>query len=496
MARAALVAAAILTLAAPLAAQDDPTEEAGSELRLLGTSSTLIEVNDTHEDEPGGEEYHKLREVLSLNLAWSDFTLGVQGQYVGYSVATDQVEPGDLDRVYEGLELRKYYLEYLKERLSLRLGTFYTSLGRGLTLYVQKNDVLGFDEPVRGGTASATLGPVELTALGGRVSEPLLQAQFNRTFEDEIYAGHALLRLPRELYLGGSYVSAELASTSPLHGDDQVDTWAVEGGGYGIAGFLDAHAEWAEMEKVERGREKDGWGRYLALSSTFGPVTLLAEAKDYWSFAYRYNTPPTAGVTTEFYDHNDVKGGRLKAGLDLAATGTLVEASWGDFDSHREPGTLGANGDAQREWYLGLQESWRDVYLEASWFERDLPDRGMEERHVVADLHLTVADFSDVVVGFDGRTEESFVRSELDRYHLTFTRSPWGSIGLRYATDEISLPPTRRDYWGGEVQVLPVPTVTFTLFVGADPGGLVCSGGQCREMPPFDGMRFEVEWRF
>jgi hypothetical protein len=492
------VAAALLALAAPLAAQDAAPESPQQELRFFGTSDTLFELNQTTEGEPGPNagEYQKLRELLSLNLAWSAFTVGVQGQGLYYS-DRERVDPSDFDRVYDDLTLRKYFLQYVKEKVSFRLGTFYTSLGRGLTLYVQKNDQLGFDEPVNGGTGTVSLGPVEVTALGGRVSDPLLEARHGHHVEDYVYAGHALVELPRELYLGGSYVNAELDGGNPTYGDDEVKTWAVEGGGYGIAGFLDAHAEWAEVDKVEQGRSKQGYGGYLSLSSTFGPITLLGEVKDYWAFAYRYNNPPTAGQNEEAYEHNDVKGGRLKVGADIAATGTLLWASYGDFNTHKRPESLGGEGgDAQSEWYLGVQETYRRLYLEASYFDRDSPDRGFQEQHTLADLHLRVADSGDAAVGFDGRTEKTdYYRLARNRSHLTFSWASLGSVGVRYSwTDRSSYP--SEQFWGGELQYFPIQSITLSLFYGDDPGGLVCSGGQCREEPPFEGLRAQVEWRF
>jgi hypothetical protein len=493
--RAAALALVVLT-AAPIAAQEEAATAPERTFRLFGATNTLFEINRTSEDEPDGGEYQKLRELLSLNLSWSAFTVGVQAQYLYYS-DRELVDPLDLDRVYDGLDLRKYYLEYLKEKVTFRLGTFYTSLGRGLTLYVQKNEALGFDEPLHGGTATVTLGPVEVTALGGRVSEPTLEARLGHHVEDYLYAGHALFHLPLDLYLGGSYVSADLDSESESFDNDQVDIWSVEGGGYAIGGFLDAHAEWAEVDKVVRERAKEGYGRYLSLSSTFGPITLLGEVKDYWNFAYRYNNPPTAGQTEEFYDHNDVKGGRLKVGADISATGSLVTASYGEFDSHKRPESLGGErGDAQQEWYLGLQQTFQLVYLEASYFDRDSSDRGIQEQHTLADVHITVASRGDLTAGYDGRTESAeYFTSVIDRSHLGFSWSPYGSVGVRYSWKERTRL-AKEEFWGGEVMYLPIPAVTISLFYGADPGGLVCSGGQCREEPPFDGVRAEVEWRF
>jgi hypothetical protein len=83
----------------------------------------------------------------------------------------------------------------------------------------------------------------------------------------------------------------------------------------------------------------------------------------------------------------------------------------------------------------------------------------------------------------------------LDRYYVGFSLSPYGSITARYACDDKSTVPAE-DYWGGEIEYFPIRAITIGLFVGSDPGGLVCSGGQCRVEPEFEGLRARFAWRF
>jgi hypothetical protein len=496
MSRLGIAALLLLAAAAPAWAQEDgagePEERA---YRLFGTWNVTYEDNQTNEDDD--EAYQKLKSLLNLNLVWWRMSAGVQLEYLDWS-DPELVDPGDLDRLREGFELRKYWVEYLSDPFDARLGTFFSSFGHGLTLYVQKNDVVGFDEPIHGGTATLSVGRLELTALGGEVSEPLLSNRFGREFEDTIWGTSARFQLPAELYVGGSIVGAELQSTFPGQPDDEVDAWAVEAGGIELGGVLDVHAEYSELEQTERGRLAEGHGGYLALSSTLGPVTLLGEYKDYWNFSYRYNNPPTAGSTIEPYDHADVKGPRLMVSADILATGTRLYASAGDFDSHREEDSLGGtDGDRQFEWYGGVEETAGPVYLEASYFNRDWKDRGITEEHLIADLHFTtLGGRGDLSCGYDTRKEDfGFVSSALDRSYLGFSLSPYGSVTARWARDDKSTVGVE-EFWGGEVEFFPIRAITVGLFVGSDPGGLVCSGGQCRIEPPFEGLRARFAWRF
>jgi hypothetical protein len=496
MSRLGIAALLFLAAAAPAWAQDEGTGKAEERsYRLFGTWNVTYEDNQTNEDED--EAYQKLKSLLNLNLVWWRMSAGVQLEYLDYS-DPELVDPGDLDRLREGFELRKYWVEYLSDPFDARLGTFFSSFGHGLTLYVQKNDVVGFDEPIHGGTATLSIGRLELTALGGEVSEPLLSDRFGREFEDTIWGSSVRFQLPAELYVGGSIVGAELQSTFPDQPDDEVDAWAVEAGGIELGGMLDVHGEYSEIEQTERGRLTEGYGGYLALSSTLGPVTLLGEYKDYWNFGYRYSNPPTAGSNLEPYDHADVKGPRLMVSGDILATGTRLYASIGDFDSHRKEDSLGGtDGDRQFEWYAGVEETAGPLYLEASYFNRDWKDRGITEEHVITDVHLAIlGGRGDLSGGYDTRTEDfGFASSDLDRSYLGFSLSPYGSVTARFAREERSGAGSE-DFWGGEIEFFPIRAITLGLFIGGDPGGLVCSGGQCRIEPPFEGLRARFAWRF
>lgn len=486
----ALAVTLLLAAAAPAAAQDD-TENKKKSYRIFGQLTTEFELNETDDE----DDYTKFKQLASFNLEWSKFSIGAQAEFLDYS-DPELADPLDLDRLREGFELRRYYVDYQGDHITARLGTFFSSFGRGLTLYVQKNDALGLDEPFHGVTASLRTKYVEATILGGRVTEPQLQNRYGREFEDEVMGGRVLVRLPLDLYVGGSVVSAELDRFFP-EGIDEVDVWAVEAGGMSLFGVLDLAGEWAEIEKTESNRFKEGYGRYFSAAAYIGPVSVLAEYKDYFNFAYRYNEPPDAGRADESSDHNDVKGPRLLVSADLWSIGSILHASYGDFDTHKKttsPG--GTNGDHIAEWYAGIEQTIGPVYFEGSYFDRDYSDREIKETHTLGDLHVSVGTSGEIILGYDQRLEKSdYFRLETTRTTLAYSRSPHGTVSLRYAYEDRS-GFEREDFWGVEVQYLPKPTLIFTLFGGGDPGGLVCAGGQCRQEPRFEGYRLNFTWRF
>lgn len=481
--RRLLAVAVAAVLAAPAATRADDGD--GKSYRIFGQLTSLVELNRSDDR----DDYTKFKQLVSFNVEWKRLTIGAQLEYLWWS-DQDAVDPLDLDHLRSGFEARKYYIDYQSDLFSGRLGTFFASFGRGLTLYVQKNDVLGFDEPVHGATGRLTTKHFDLTVLGGRVTEP------GNDFEDEVVGGHALVRLPRDFYIGGSAVRSELERNFPA-GTDEIEVWSVEAGGTGIGGFLDLAAEVADIQKTEPTRVRDGFGRYYSAAAYVGPVSILAEYKDYYNFAYRYNQPPNAGSANESYEHNDVKGPRLLVSADIFATGTLLHASIADFDTHRTPSSVGgAEGDGQLEWYAGIEQTVGRVYFEGTYFDRDWKQREITERHTVADLHVRIGRSGEIIGGVDQRLEESsYFRFETTRTTLAYTRSPWGTAALRYAWEHRS-GFDKDEFWGLELQYLPSPKLVLTVFGGGDPGGLVCAGGQCRQEPRFEGYKANVTWRF
>lgn len=485
---------AALLLAASSASVQAQESNSTSSFRLFGQTTSYLELNQS-DNGNSDEDYSKFKQLLSFNVEWENWTAGAQVEYLYYS-DPELVDRLDLDRLRDTWELRNYYVDYASDHFSGRLGTFFSSFGRGLTLYVQKNEALGFNEPIHGATATVTYDHFDISVFGGEVTEPILQNQYNREFTDKIWGGHALVRLPREFYVGGSFVGSQLDRFFP-EGVDDVKLWSVEGGGSSIADRIDIHAEYSEIEKTESTGVKNGYGGYLSASSYFGLFTVLAEYKDYWNFQYRYNQPPNAGRAIEAYAHNDVKGPRLLMSADIMSIGAILSGSYARFDSHRKttsPG--GTNGDRQNEWYINLEETLNWIYIEASYFNRHWIDRKITEEHTIADFHVSTGARTEVIAGYDKRFEEgSYFTLATHRAFAGFSLSPHGVFSVRYAWEEKSGLDTE-DFWGAQLEWLPSPTMTLTLFGGNDPGGLVCAGGQCRIEPRFKGYKGTFTWRF
>ena len=76
----------------------EESEDEKWDFNFFGTSTTYFEINEPHTNNPDGDTYTKIKEVLSLNLVWKNFTIGAQGEYIDYS-DPEIVDPLDFDAV-------------------------------------------------------------------------------------------------------------------------------------------------------------------------------------------------------------------------------------------------------------------------------------------------------------------------------------------------------------------------------------------------------------
>lgn len=129
---AAVIAAALLVATVPATAQED-TAPAQKSYRIFGQLTTLFERNQTGPEptQPERREYTKFKQLASFNIEWSKFTIGAQAEYLYWSVPMEHRDRLDLDRLREGFDLRRYFLDYQTDLFSGRLGTYFSSFGRG-----------------------------------------------------------------------------------------------------------------------------------------------------------------------------------------------------------------------------------------------------------------------------------------------------------------------------------------------------------------------------
>jgi hypothetical protein len=254
--------------------------------------------------------------------------------------------------------------------LALTLGDLYAQFGNGIALSLRKVDELGLETVLRGGRLDLSLGPVDLTVLGGVTNVNNLDPLDLYLVEDPLdrLAG---VRSQIRLLDGRLSLGVHGVWCQPSRGDARsAQSWIAGGNAEAVLvpGRLLMGAEldhgWFQTLHVhaqhhpQRWREPDGgtfegyhtgFAAYLNLRARAGPVSILAEGKWYDTFALEgslrypgsqesllfYSQPPTAErLDQEIENFHTVVGGRVKVDVRLLSTLSLfANVSGGDYVS-------------------------------------------------------------------------------------------------------------------------------------------------------------------
>ncbi len=396
--RRGLVVAAILVLAGSASAQDNDPAPAKT-YRIFGQLTTLFERNLTGPEptQPDRLQYTKFKQLASFNIEWKKISIGVQAEYLEWSVLEENRDRFDFDRLREGLELRRYFIDY-------QIGSVLRPARHHLRLFRPRPDTLCSEErgpPVRRAhprrlrqTQPQTLRHLGSLGQGlragptGAIRTRVRGRGHGRPDPRQASVGS----LPRRLRGAGRARTALSSHGRRSPGHQRHRRGLVRRGRRqrDRRRFSISPPRSPRSTRPKASRVKEGYGRYFSAAAYIGPVSILGEYKDYYNFAYRYNLPPNAGRADEAYEHNDVKGPRLLVSADLFSTGTLLHASYASFNTHKEPTSPGGTaGDGQNEWYAGIEQTIGRVYFTGSYFDRDWVDREIDEKHTLADLHVT-----------------------------------------------------------------------------------------------------------
>jgi hypothetical protein len=286
-----------------------------------------------------------------------------------------------------------------------------------------------------------------------------------------------------------------------------------------------------------------GYGLYASTSAYPGPFVVLLEGKRYYQ-AERVNSVLTSELyevaiapTLEYervitedsaaaLNSSDIWGGRVQ--VDWAAipgkmVPSLAFAAFRDLDVGQglqfspEPETI-LHGVAGVEWIDGDFGLLTNVGHRRD--QRDGEDGGAD-RHTHFDMSLNFP-IPGKLIGYVSLYAEDFRwgNNLFQQTDYVEVESGWtlsykglvsGTVFVDRSTnplvveppeDRDELIPTSRPNFGdygflsGEFQVKPARAWTLKAFYGAQKAGIRCAGGQCRQLPSFNGARFSVVGTF
>ncbi len=420
-------------------------------------------------------------------------------------------------REYEtDIELFKFTARYHysfsdSEFLRITAGDFYKSLARGIVLYVQEDKELNLDRTIRGGLFESEFDILSAQVFGGEVTwYKFLDHRSENNYEqlkivDRLLGGRVLGHFPSNINLGVQVTQAELFDV--IRGEDISDNVRLFGGDAEVTGLMggliDFYAEygnlnWDEEESYNTDLQ-DGRAFYSSVIAYVNAFTILAEYKDYKAWDYRYSRPPTADRDDEVADIIDIQGPRIKVDYFIPSTQTLLYVSLGRFDNH-SPET--SYGEVYRNRidhiYGGIEQTWDDLYAHITYGYKDYITIDELHRRITSDFQYRISDRNSLNLYYEYKyyqiptTEKNEHKS-----YLTYSLSPWFSATVHYNRHLIGFHSEQDEEWfAGEVNATPISALSITLLYGQLPTGLICSGGQCRIVPEFDGFQVSVTYRF
>ncbi len=522
-------------------------EPAGLVLPLFG--DTTFGLTSTTRGAYRIDNYNANRYDDNLAATQERLELSAQGEHLRLSLRLDASVPIGQEECPPGMEaLCRLRTDVRPERIALHgqfddvsfdLGDSHIVFGRGVVLALRKVDILGVDDALRGAAASYDGGGIWARALGG-ISNPQNLDPISLEIVDDpidVFAGgEAGIRVfDRQLELSGRFVRTWFEEDPSTGRDVTADV-----AGYGISfphlfdGHLVLYGEAAAMRRVtvdDAGDETRSFGRavYGQAQLVLGDLSTTLEWKDYRDFqlsvrngelrTYRiYSAAPTLDRDTERFRANyNSRGAHLQVNYAFAGTPYAL-AMHGIAYGHSEEddvdpwdgilvthGYVSASkqadtsGSGELGWLgeivLGAR---RESYLHDPMGDPGQGDLDWSVFHGELDATLAGGDHS-----LELRVEHRIER----RYVFDYTDYVRGGVTLTYSyvwalNGQIDISPVL--LWNDEKKELPslYPGLEVRLefaqgsfvriFGGRTPGGRLCSGGVCRDVPPFEGVQGEL----
>ena len=465
--------------------------------------------------------------------------------------------PEALDRddcVRDDLRLERFTAHWEHEGLKLDAVDSYAVFGRGVALSMRRVDILGIDNSLRGGQVAYDRHGLFIRALGGAANPQNLDPQtltIRRVPRDRLRRGVFSDPELRDWVAGGELGvrmgpddTVELALHSQrvwfarnetLSEDTTVDVHGFHLNAPTILGGK--FAFYGEANFLQRDRESDllgdrndtGYGIYATAQASVDSFSVLLEWKDYSNYlvaetnltgeSHRiYSAAPTLERDQERPRalHN-ARGGRIQVDYGFqpgpwSLSGNfLMYGHAEDVEDDPFDGILVTHGYARLQKVpdedLGPDElGWtmdfvagarRESYLHDPSGDPGRWDLDWRVLHMQLDLGLVKGKHS-LELTFIHRDERlrNFSLVNYERGTLSLTWSYAGKIRispvLNWNTEQADNPSL---YPGGEVRVDFLDGSFVRLFGGRTPGGRICSGGVCRDVPPFEGLLAEVVLR-
>jgi hypothetical protein len=486
------------------------------EMVFTGTFESTYWDHDPDDWKPGMDlyegPYSSFENQLMLHLGWRNWYSEIKFRNMTYK---DGIHFDYRSREYEtDFELFKYKLGYRGKNFEVVAGDFYQFLGRGIVLFVQEDKDLNLDRTIRGGHIKLNFNRLEARVFGGTIrwynflDDPANMTYEERKIADDVFGAGIGFKVCDAIRLGANYVTGTLyAYRRNILLDEDFQTGSLNLEAFGLFnGKIDLYGEYARLKwdsDAPYGSEtEDGTAIYSSMTAYLGNFTILAEYKNYDYWSYRYGRPPTADREDEMTELDDTKGARIKVDYYIPSTGTLVYISASQFNNQGHPDYLGnITRNENEHFYAGIEQNWHNFHAHITYGIKEYKDIEEKHRRGTADLVYTFLTRNSLNLYYEYKfTGIPGTDKTEHKTYVTYSFSPYVALTAHYNEHvfENTVSGTRKSetWWAGEILITPVDTLTINLLYGGLPTGLICSGGQCRILPEFEGFQATLAYRF
>jgi hypothetical protein len=461
---------------------------------------------------------------------------------VGARFETDR----NSDEQFEYAGFTQRFVDWNESGYRLRVGNFYTILGRGLVhrsfeltgVVIEKTAPrtrLAPSRDVDGVLAEVEQGPMSLRLMSGSPSEGFTSLAEEEQLDvdrhrGQISGGQLALTVYRGSRLGATYLRSTGGTTSSgLPDQHETGSGFVEFDPLRMLGVeriaLPVYAEYAQEDRTFSEwwelDTSDGTAHALYTSTNvlWGPVAVSAEWKDYSQFRLGTNDPPSLirehwatllNRSTHLLDAQGERGYQLEA--------SYTPAEWGSILVNRTHAD-GRGDDQFQEHYVELHAlpeggaRWEGT----AFYDHAYDSLTSITRRDTYGALMTVRFRSRYAATLDAQRQTaervSFVDPSFttigltefqnDLVSLTGSYADRGSVSVVWerTTDHLDRSwefgrTTPLDLFSCVVSARLADRHDATLFMGKRRGGLACTAGTCYEVQPFEGVELRVVTRF
>ena len=445
---------------------------------------------------------------LDAEAEFGHFTLG--GTYRGYHLSDKGYNPRGIEVPQPVIKHRYAEMRFddlgTAGRVFVRVGHFFATFDRGLTLRSFEDRDLEKDTALDGILGEYEVGGIKLSGLSGKVTERLNDIKYS---EHRVSGGRVVVSRQGLLSVAASALARETERHDrerPLPPElREFDDIVVGGEAEVWLGPAHLVGDYSYREgdyypDLRQG-EIPGHAGYLSGTVSTAWLTVLGEYKDYWRFASPLVNPPTClrehvwtlmNRTTHVVDLGDERGylveGTLTALKDTPITASASEARKANGDlAHWE-----MFGQINRPISGSISAA-----LGGAW-SREYSATGLTDyRTGMVEAELTPESGRAIEFGLGWQRTEEHPEGPYSNYLVSGTWYPAAAVTISGTAEGTTQQGLTRDLWFyGEVGVAIAEGLDASVGAGTERGGKKCAGGVCYTEPEFTGVRLRFSKSF